>query len=230
MDVLIADDDPASAQYLELALAKLGHAVTVAGDGEEAIALLQQFRFDAVVLDWEMPGADGPAVARWLRKQKGIEATPVYAVSAHEDLASRLEYRVSGFNGHVVKPYSVKALSSLLEGAAGENEAAKLLVDEAVFRSYADLLSSAGIDVAGAVGRILRGVREWLAAAEETPDLSKVQPMAGECAIVGAQSLSDALLRLNSGPGTGGTYGTALRQVGEILDRTEAAMLELLPG
>lgn len=230
MDLLIADDDPASAQYLQLVLAKLGHAVTVAEDGAEAIALLRQFRFDAVLLDWEMPGADGPTVARWIREQGEAGDTPVYAVSAHEDLSSRPEYGEAGFIGYVMKPCSPQALAKLLQGAAGEREAGQLLVDETVFRSYAELLSGAGMDVAGAVGRILGGVREWLATAGEARELSKAQSMAGACAIVGAQSLSEALLRLTSGTAPGETQGAALRHAGEILDRTEAAMRTLLAG
>jgi DNA-binding response OmpR family regulator len=71
VNVLLADDDPVARATLEAVLGSQGHAVTAVGDGAEALATWDLFRFDVLLSDWEMPGLDGLTLCRRLRERRG---------------------------------------------------------------------------------------------------------------------------------------------------------------
>ena len=62
--ILLAEDDESLRKFLAQALVRAGHAVTDFGDGGEAWECLKGFRFDLLLTDIVMPGADGIEVAR----------------------------------------------------------------------------------------------------------------------------------------------------------------------
>lgn len=65
--ILVADDNTANRDIAAAMLEKAGHRVTTVGDGGAALAFAKSQRFDAIILDIEMPGTDGVAVAHSLR-------------------------------------------------------------------------------------------------------------------------------------------------------------------
>jgi two-component system sensor histidine kinase/response regulator len=71
MDVLIVDDSPTSLMLLEALVAGQGHSVTTCVDGESAVEVLNERCFPLIFLDWELPGMDGPDVARHIRALPG---------------------------------------------------------------------------------------------------------------------------------------------------------------
>ena len=69
MKVMVADDDVETLRMLEIFLQKLGYEVVVARDGVHALSLLKQEDGPRLaILDWMMPGMDGPEVCRRIRK------------------------------------------------------------------------------------------------------------------------------------------------------------------
>ena len=70
--ILIAEDDPVSRRTLQSFLAKWGYEVLAASNGTEAFAILNAPDAPALaVLDWMMPGMEGPEICREIRKQAG---------------------------------------------------------------------------------------------------------------------------------------------------------------
>jgi putative two-component system response regulator len=67
--VLIADDDPLVLTLLENTVRRLGHEVTVAHNGREALSLMRTGTYRIVVSDWEMPEMDGPELCRRIRER-----------------------------------------------------------------------------------------------------------------------------------------------------------------
>ena len=70
MHILVAEDEPAIADFIEHGLSAEGYAVTVAVDGDEALRLARTQDFALIVLDRMLPGRDGIAVLQELRKER----------------------------------------------------------------------------------------------------------------------------------------------------------------
>lgn len=111
--VLIADDNHDSVEMLALLLTMHGHEVTVAYDGEQALALAAGRPHDVALLDLGMPVVDGYAVARQLA---GSAARPavVVALSGWGDADARRRTAAAGFDHHLVKPVQWAELERIL--------------------------------------------------------------------------------------------------------------------
>jgi CheY-like chemotaxis protein len=116
--VLIADDEKTHLFLLEMFLRKWGFEVYSTGDGAEALAWLEQEESPCLaILDWQMPGADGLEVTRWIKG--GPRAMQVYVVmlTAKAQQADRLQALESGVDVFLSKPYDPDQLREiLLEG------------------------------------------------------------------------------------------------------------------
>ena len=111
MRILIADDDTTSRKMLERVLEQWGYAVSAVADGEEALeALRRDDGPDLAVLDWVMPGLDGPEVCRRLR-ESGIRQTRYLILltmrDRKEDIVAGLE---AGANDYICKPFNREEL------------------------------------------------------------------------------------------------------------------------
>ena len=81
--VLVVDDEPNVRDYLAQILRDAGFNVLVAGDGEEALAIIRKQRPDFISLDLVMPRKTGHKLLYELRKDKDLARIPVVIVTAH---------------------------------------------------------------------------------------------------------------------------------------------------
>ena len=88
MRILVVDDEPAVRVALERALALEGYDVGSADDGQAALRALQRERPELVVLDVLMPGLDGLAVCRRLRRDG--DRTPILMLTARDAVSDRV--------------------------------------------------------------------------------------------------------------------------------------------
>lgn len=115
MKILIADDDSVSRRLLEKTLQRAAYEVTSVANGQEAVDTLN--RPDAprlALLDWMMPGLDGPAVCREIRKHR--EQSYVYMIlltsrESKEDIVTGLQ---SGADDYLIKPFDAEELKARL--------------------------------------------------------------------------------------------------------------------
>jgi diguanylate cyclase (GGDEF)-like protein len=111
MKVLIADDDVVSRKLVANMLAAWGYEVLLVGDGEHALRLLQAEDGPVLaILDWMMPGIDGPEVCRRIRavnQQRYIYILLLTARTGAEDLLAGME---AGADDYITKPYNVNEL------------------------------------------------------------------------------------------------------------------------
>jgi two-component system OmpR family response regulator len=70
MHLLVAEDNPALAEFMAFNLRRAGHDVTVADEGYAALRLTEEHDFDLLILDIVMPGLDGDIVARKARERR----------------------------------------------------------------------------------------------------------------------------------------------------------------
>jgi signal transduction histidine kinase len=111
--LLLVEDDPIVAEVMQGLLAQLGHTVTLAGHGLAALAEVDQQPFDAALLDLDLPGMDGLALAKLLRA-RGFTA-PLLAVTARSDGDAETSARAAGFDGFLRKPVTGELLAQALE-------------------------------------------------------------------------------------------------------------------
>lgn len=114
--VLIADDDRDTTLMLAAVLRDEGDEVHVALRGDEVLDVVRLFRPDAVILDVNMPGMSGYAIAREVRDRYGNLAPLLIAMSGvWTSSADRAAGKDLGFDHYLVKPSDAGHLLALLE-------------------------------------------------------------------------------------------------------------------
>src|SRR3954468_12185702 len=120
MRVLVAEDDPRTADYLVRGLTESGHIVDRVADGEVALAMAREGIYDALVLDRKLPGLDGVGIVRRLRRRD--RRTPVLMLSGVATTAARVEGLQAGCDDYLAKPYSFSELLARLEALGRRND------------------------------------------------------------------------------------------------------------
>lgn len=120
--VLVADDEPLTAEMLALMLAFQGYEVTCACNGAEALARAREIKPHVILLDVLMPELEGPAVTRALRADPELGNAPVVLFSSVDE--QEVGWREAGANLFLQKPLDIRALPALVAGLVPEQEAA----------------------------------------------------------------------------------------------------------
>jgi DNA-binding response OmpR family regulator len=113
MRILVVEDDPDLAANLADFLELRRHVVDFADSGPRARTLAAEYRFDAIVLDRMLPGADGATVCHELRARG--DATPILMLTALDTVEQRVEGLAAGADDYVVKPFAMEELVARLE-------------------------------------------------------------------------------------------------------------------
>jgi DNA-binding response OmpR family regulator len=119
--ILIVEDEGVLAQNLKKYLGRYASDVRTAGDGEQALEMLDSFAPDALVLDYGLPGMDGLQTYTEIvrRRAKKIECTMITG-NPTEQLAQHA--RDQGIRHVVCKPFSFSTLLKLLEAPAQDDD------------------------------------------------------------------------------------------------------------
>ena len=122
LSILAVDDNPVNLSVLDHLLRAVGHQVTTASDGTEALEALAARAFDLVLMDIQMPGMSGPQVVERLRQLAGLnQATPVIALTADALSGGRDRYLALGFCDYVTKPIEAAVLLTAIAGAVSDD-------------------------------------------------------------------------------------------------------------
>ena len=121
LDILLVEDTETNQFVATKMLKNLGHGVTVAGDGRQAVNALIRHAYDLVLMDIQMPVMDGVEATRQIRQyeQNGILPgyTPVVAMTAHAMQENKISYMQAGMDGYVVKPLYTHTVLDALDAA-----------------------------------------------------------------------------------------------------------------
>jgi signal transduction histidine kinase/ligand-binding sensor domain-containing protein/CheY-like chemotaxis protein/HPt (histidine-containing phosphotransfer) domain-containing protein len=113
--ILVVDDNTINQQVCGEILQRAGVAVDMADSGREALRMVAQQPYDAVLMDIQMPDMDGYHVTERIRAMPGRERTPIIAISAHA-VAGYRDYCLSrGLNDYVAKPIDPAGLYAVLQ-------------------------------------------------------------------------------------------------------------------
>jgi PAS domain S-box-containing protein len=118
--VLVADDNHDAAESLAELLRLNGHEVTVAFDGEAALAEFRRFQPEVALLDIGMPKLDGNAVAGAIRRSPSGRHTMLVAITGWGQEKDRSEALAAGFDHHLTKPVDPERVHVLLTNLASQ--------------------------------------------------------------------------------------------------------------
>lgn len=116
MRILVAEDEAKTRRYLAQGLREQGFSVETTGNGGDALVLLRENAFDAVILDVMMPGADGWSVVKALRAEGN--ATPVLFLTARDHVEDRVRGFELGGDDYLIKPFAFAELLARLRNLA----------------------------------------------------------------------------------------------------------------
>ncbi|MER7028948.1 MULTISPECIES: response regulator transcription factor [Streptomyces] len=143
--VLIAEDDPGVRSTLDQLLRFEGYQVLLAPDGLQALDLLARHRPDLAVVDVVMPGMDGLALCRTLRRHG--DRLPVLVLTARHQIGDRVAGLDAGADDYLAKPFATEELLARI----------RALLRRAAPPETAGLLSVAGLTLDPATRRVHRG-------------------------------------------------------------------------
>lgn len=113
--ILLVEDHPANVEMLTMGLEFLGYAVTVAGDGNEAVEMAASQLPDLIVMDILLPNMNGLEAASRIRSNPKTKTIPILAATALAmpgDMEKCLE---SGCDAYLAKPFTPKQLAAAIE-------------------------------------------------------------------------------------------------------------------
>jgi DNA-binding response OmpR family regulator len=131
MRILLVEDDARTAGALQRGLKEEGYVVDVASSGEEGEELADVNTYHVIILDWYLPGKDGLAICRDLRRA-GV-TVPILMLTARDALADRVAGLDTGVDDYMTKPFAFAELlarvRALLRRGAAPRPSVLLLED-----------------------------------------------------------------------------------------------------
>ncbi|MEN9543463.1 MAG: hypothetical protein RLZZ598_296 [Pseudomonadota bacterium] len=149
--VLVVEDESAIAELISLNLRHAGYEVRLAAHAEQARSEVDRVLPDLVILDWMLPGASGPQLARHWRGQARTRELPIIMLTARADERDKVQGLDAGADDYLTKPFSPQELMARIravlrrrapEALDGAVEFGPLKIDPATRR-----LSRGGQDI-----------------------------------------------------------------------------------
>ncbi|HSZ76839.1 MAG TPA: response regulator transcription factor [Chthoniobacterales bacterium] len=123
MRILVVEDEQKIARFVQKGLREFGFAVDVIGRGDEALEIIFDNPFDAIVLDIMLPGRDGLSILRALRERSN--PIPVLILTARGEICEKVEGLNLGADDYLAKPFAIEELAArlraLIRRQTGEN-------------------------------------------------------------------------------------------------------------
>jgi DNA-binding response OmpR family regulator len=120
ISILVAEDEPQTAQLIEFKLKQQGYNVTIVSNGEQALKMVGVSRPSLVILDGMMPVMDGFEVLRRIKSDGNSQDIPVIMLTAksrEKDVVTGLEL---GASDYIVKPFSPAELVARVKKVLGD--------------------------------------------------------------------------------------------------------------
>ncbi|MFN7694862.1 MAG: PAS domain S-box protein [Burkholderiales bacterium] len=182
--LLVVEDNPNNQQVAQELLLSEGASVTLADDGAQALEHLRGDRFDAVLMDMQMPVMDGLTATREIRNQLGLTELPIIAMTANALPADRDACLAAGMNAHVGKPFELEALVALLLKLTGRQSqqaagpALRQMPSKAVPAEHQQRAMAQGLDLQTGMDRFLGRTSLYLRTAQSFATQARALPAA----------------------------------------------------
>ena len=131
--ILVVEDNDVNQLLISRMLAKRGHVVQLARDGEQAIARLEAEAFDLVLMDVHLPGMDGVTATRRIRAMTApCAGIPIVALTANAMSGDRDRYLAAGMDDYLSKPIDTGTLYSVIANVLGKPRAGLAVRDSRI--------------------------------------------------------------------------------------------------
>lgn len=120
MRILLVEDDRKAARLLARGLSEEGFVIDVAHSAEEGNLQAFALDYDALIVDWMLPGKDGLALCRDLRL-RGVQ-TPILMLTARDALSDRIAGLNTGADDYLTKPFAFDELLARLRALLRRSE------------------------------------------------------------------------------------------------------------
>jgi two-component system sensor histidine kinase/response regulator len=199
LHILLAEDQPVNQKVAVRMLERLGHTAVVASDGKKALAALESGRFDAVLMDVQMPEMDGFEAVRIIRARERSSGNHmgIIALTAHAMQGDRERCLRAGFDSYLAKPIHQRdlemALASLREAQARSPESNNSVLDELSIICDGDesFCRELAQSVLCSTPDCLVGIDDALKAGDLANLAAQVHALRGISKTIGARALSD---------------------------------------
>jgi CheY-like chemotaxis protein len=121
LSILVAEDVPINQKLIQRILEKMGHSVTIAHNGEEAVSLWRHARFDLIFMDIEMPVMDGFSATSAIRtaEEKQGGHIPIAAMTAHALQGAAEKCLAAGMDAYISKPFKSNDVLTVITRLTG---------------------------------------------------------------------------------------------------------------
>ena len=157
--VLLAEDNEINQQVAKEILEQAGLVVSIANNGKEAVEMVREGSFEAVLMDIQMPVMGGFEATQEIRRDERFKDLPIIAMTAHAMAGDREKSLEGGMNDHVTKPIDPDQLISALAKwiKPGKRELSEGVCESLIGKKKVeDILPSElpGISIASGLGRV----------------------------------------------------------------------------
>jgi PAS domain S-box-containing protein len=212
LHVLLVEDNKFNQQLANALLVRAGVEVGIADDGFDALQALQQERFDAVLMDMQMPKMDGLEATRQIRENPALADLPIIAMTANAMAGDRERCLAAGMNDYISKPLHYQTLYATLarwthreappDGQTAEVQYTRdalpvLDTDHAMVRMGGEgiYLSMLGKFIPSQ-GQVVESIQDALAVNDLEAAERLVHSLKGIAATIGAVSLTESVSQL----------------------------------
>ena len=128
--VLVVEDEPDTAELIELHLKNDGYRVTVAGDGDQALKKVHKHMPDLVILDLMIPEITGVEVCKFIRKDPATQSIPIIMCTAKTGEIDKILGLEVGADDYVTKPFSPRELTLRVKNLIKRSDSSNVKADE----------------------------------------------------------------------------------------------------
>ena len=206
--ILVVEDNLVNQKVITGLLRRKGFRMETAGDGSQALAMLEHHKFDAILMDVQMPVMDGLEATRRIRAQERWQEIPIVAMTAHAMSGDRERCLAAGMDVYLSKPINSSELFRVLESLLGPES---LLGTQRVSRKAARAVTTEAAPIdprlhdavcEGAPGLVRDVVNLFLQLAPERMEKLQRALLAGQCDLVASEAaaIQQSAQRISANP------------------------------
>lgn len=135
--ILIVEDEPQLARFVQLELEHEEYEIVISGDGREGLTLAENGGFDLILLDIMLPGLNGLEVLRRLRKSGND--TPVIMLTARDSVMDKVSGLDMGADDYITKPFAIEELLARIRAALRQHKPVSEEKQEAALLTFGEL-------------------------------------------------------------------------------------------